>query len=793
MMGLRLVRDLPVGMKLAASVLGALSLLCGLSWFALDRLSFVTSQQAAVAEEAATADQIQASLVAAQELRVASRAVQSQQTIAAVRTLVQKAEVQKSVATNLLRKSDNHADTALLNDAAARLDHLMDTVQQVASLRTDILTLRQKRLFQVRSTFENSLTTLTAELANGAALASGVDSVRAHESLDASEQKAQDTVTPVLAILTRYRLAMSRLQQSALMFIATGNGGAANDVREANKEQDAAMTALIAETPSDAIKNDIHLTQTLGKGIADASFDLITMTRKLDELADSEMDKASQALQTAFASLSTAMKQREQAAIQTAQDAGDDASRNILIALAAITVGLIVIGAVFTRLIAGPIRHLTRIVQAIAAGDTNQAVPYTGQRDELGRMAASVETLRGVMRETFIQSQMIEQLPIGVMTAEPAGDARILYCNTEAKQILGSVQDHMTVQADRLVGGNIAIFGPGAELRPGLVIDPSNLPHHTRIALGDETLELKITAIHDRQGHYAGPLLIWRRATDQASLVTQFERSVGRISQAVATSASGMRDAAAAMRASTMEAGARTLAVSAASDQASQSVSTAAAGAEQVAMSVGEIGRQVAESARIAANAVAEAEATNASVGSLAQAAESISAIISLIRDIAGRTNLLALNATIEAARAGEAGKGFAVVASEVKNLATQTAKATENIGAQIQTMQQTTAGAVAALQTIGVTIDRMNGIAIKIAEAVDQQGHATQSIATAVQHAAAGTAEVNSNIASVTGAVEDTSERAGGVLNAATALTEQASTLQSEVARFLEDIQKAA
>jgi methyl-accepting chemotaxis protein len=498
-------------------------------------------------------------------------------------------------------------------------------------------------------------------------------------------------------------------------------------------------------------------------------------------------------LQASFGALSTAIKQQQQAAIQMAQGAGDTARRRILVAMGVATVVLMVVGVVFTRLIAGPIRHLTEAVQAIASGETGQAVPCTTQRDELGRMAASVETLRGVMQETFIKSQMIEQLPIGVMTAAPSGDNAITYCNPKAQWIMDQVKEVLPGGSEALVGRSLGMF-ESASLHPRtLVADPANLPFKTRIDMGVETLDLRINAIHDSQGHYVGPLLIWRRATDQARLVDQFERSVGGISQIVANAAIGMKEAATTMRASTVEAGARTLAVSAASDQAAHSVSAAAAGAEQVAMSVGQIGQQVAESARIAAHAVAEAEATNASVGSLASAAENISAIISLIRDIAGRTNLLALNATIEAARAGEAGKGFAVVASEVKNLAIQTAKATENIGQQIETMQHTTADAVSALQRIGVTIDRMNGIATAIADAVDQQGHATQSIATAVQHAAAGTAEVNSNISAVTSVVEETSEKAGGVLDAATAMTEQAQLLQSEVASFLQAVQRAA
>jgi methyl-accepting chemotaxis protein len=201
----------------------------------------------------------------------------------------------------------------------------------------------------------------------------------------------------------------------------------------------------------------------------------------------------------------------------------------------------------------------------------------------------------------------------------------------------------------------------------------------------------------------------------------------------------------------------------------------------------------VDEQTQIAASAVAHAEETDASVRGLSEAAERIGMVVRLIGDIAGQTNLLALNATIEAARAGEAGKGFAVVAGEVKSLATQTARATDEIGTQITAMRQATGHAVEALRSIGGTIQRMNEIATGIAGSVEQQGAATQSIAQAMALAAGGTAEVSGNIGVVNQAVAETGDKAGSVLQAATDLTGQSAVLRTEVEKFLSAIQHAA
>ena len=233
-------------------------------------------------------------------------------------------------------------------------------------------------------------------------------------------------------------------------------------------------------------------------------------------------------------------------------------------------------------------------------------------------------------------------------------------------------------------------------------------------------------------------------------------------------------------------------AASAAAEAAGAGVQTVAAAAEELTSSISEISHQVAQSAQITGQAVADARHTDGIVRALAQAADRIGQVVSLISNIAGQTNLLALNATIEAARAGDAGKGFAVVASEVKSLASQTAKATEEIGTQVAEIQSATKEAVDAIRGITGTIEDVSAIATTIAAAVEQQGAATAEIARNVQQTAQATGDVTANIGGVSQAANDTGSAAGQVLDAAAGLSRQAGLLSSKLNGFIATVRAA-
>ena len=272
-------------------------------------------------------------------------------------------------------------------------------------------------------------------------------------------------------------------------------------------------------------------------------------------------------------------------------------------------------------------------------------------------------------------------------------------------------------------------------------------------------------------------------------LMKGFEQKVGELVSPIAAATSQLQSTAGAMSGIADKTSQQTSAVAAAAEEASANVQTVAAAAEELSSSVMEISSQVAMSSSIASTAVAEAQRTNKIVEVLADSADKIGAIIQLISSIAGQTNLLALNATIEAARAGEAGKGFAVVASEVKSLATQTAKATDDIGQQVGAIQTATKEAVTAIQGIGKIIGEISDTSSAIAGGVAAQGEATREIARNVQEAAAGTREVTVNVTNISRGAEETGTAASEVLGAAGALSKQTERLSNEVKEFLANV----
>ena len=343
----------------------------------------------------------------------------------------------------------------------------------------------------------------------------------------------------------------------------------------------------------------------------------------------------------------------------------------------------------------------------------------------------------------------------------------------------------ITAVMNRLSGGEIDVTIPGSERRDELGTMAGAVEMFRRSMIEARGMrEAQEASKHQTERE---------KKALQRQMADRFEADVKSVVAAVAQATTDMQRVASEITTSVNGTSQRAAAAAAASDEASTSVNTVAAATEELASSVAEIGRQVTHSSQVAENAVVKAGQTTEMVGSLASAAEKIGDVLRLIGAIASQTNLLALNATIEAARAGEAGRGFAVVASEVKGLASQTAKATEEIAGQVAAIQSATGDCVTAIGGISDTIREISGIATTIAAAVEEQDSATREIARSVQQAAAGTSEVSVNVTGASQSADQSRALAENVATATGQLSQQADALYKSVDTFLAGLRDAA
>jgi len=453
--------------------------------------------------------------------------------------------------------------------------------------------------------------------------------------------------------------------------------------------------------------------------------------------------------------------------------------------------GILLLLALLMWLVARSItRPLTEVANAVVALEDGHIVPLQlNAVGVIGVLASALASFQAAARESFRLQRVVEQNPNAVMLASRT-TLNISYMNPAATALFASIESFLPCKATQLVGKNIDIFHKAPAHQRGLLSKKDNFPMTSEFVAAGRDIAFTADALDDMEGNWESIMVAWRDVTEEKAVAKNFEESVGGAIGSIVTASEQTLGIVDTLSAMAEETASQAALVNESSGEANGNVMTVASAAEELSASIGEITRQVREAVGMSDDAVSQAEKTNVTVTNLSEASEEIGEVIRVITDIAEQTNLLALNASIEAARAGEAGRGFAVVAGEVKELASQTGKATEQIARQIAAIQGQSQDVAKAIGNISGLISRMSEVNQSIAAAAEEQNTATQEIAQSVQYASDATNRTTEAIASVSEAADEETRAVTEVLAATRSIHDAGTDLQQRVDDFLESLQ---